>query len=809
MKSSKFTFIAIFILLTPIISITSNAEENTLANYASIEFVGDATQVQIIGEWDWSNPLDLMKNGTIWSIDLQVDEGIYCYKFIVDGEYIFDPNNPERGYCDNIENSLLRVRDNSRPSFTAQLNDNNLEIFYHAGSGGFDFSGTPNAIEGAPWNETTKSWKYDITTLSDGKHSLLIEGQDLNGNLAYDLLVPFWTGNQSDFIWDDALIYMIMTDRFVNGNSSNDGDVTNAVHGADWQGGDFEGVTQMIESGYFAELGVNALWLTPFNEAASGTGEAADGIHDVSAFHGYWPTEARSIEPRLGTEEQLHEMVNAAHDNGIRIMMDFVVNHVHEQHHYYQDNPEWFNSGCICGTTNCDWTDYRLECQFTSYMPDLNWKNRNASEQFIEDAIWWIETFDLDGARVDAVKHVDDLAVRNLVAQINERFETVGTDYYLKGETAMGWSGHSLEANQEQYGTINSYMGPDGLDGQADFVLYHAVVDNVFVSGNEGYQHLDFWTNRSQDQYLQGSIMVPYVGSHDVPRITSRADSGTSDAYNQWLENGLPGQPGDESAYNSTLQAYGWLLTTPGAPLLYYGDEYGEFGGADPDNRHMYREQSQWSSYESELFEKISEIGKIRLESDALRRGQYSTIHAEPDRLVYSMKSDNQEINIILNRGGEWSWRGFDESYEVRYGEPIINSDEIIVPKNSILIIEINSTHQNVSTEILGCMDILATNYNSNATNDDGSCNYETDNSNATNENNQTQTIYGCMDIDAINFNNEATNNDSSCKYKENEEANKAQSSDEDNSLGYYIRTALFLGIIAAGLILIFMNRKN
>ena len=126
----------------------------------------------------------------------------------------------------------------------------------------------------------------------------------------------------------------------------------------------------------------------------------------------------------------------------------------------------------------------------------------------------------------------------------------------------MGWSGHSLEANQEQYGTINSYMGHDGLDGQADFVLYHAVVDNVFVSGNEDYQHLDFWTNRSQDQYLEGSIMVPYVGSHDVPRITSRADSGTSDAYNQWLENGLPGQPGDQSAYNSTLQAYGWLLTT-------------------------------------------------------------------------------------------------------------------------------------------------------------------------------------------------------------------------------------------------------
>ena len=225
-------------------------------------------------------------------------------------------------------------------------------------------------------------------------------------------------------------------------------------------------------------------------------------------------------------------MVEAAHEGGIRVMMDFVVNHVHEDHEYFQNNPEWFNSGCICGQENCDWTEHRLDCQFTSYMPDLDWKNRNASEQFIADALWWMEEYNLDGARIDAVKHVENLAVSNLVAQINERFETVGNDVYLKGETAMGWSGHSLEANQAQYGAINAYMGPDGLDGQADFVLYHAVVDNVFVSGNENYQHLDYWTNRSQDQYTPGSLMVPYVGSHDVPRLTSRADTGTGDAYN-------------------------------------------------------------------------------------------------------------------------------------------------------------------------------------------------------------------------------------------------------------------------------------
>ena len=98
---------------------------------------------------------------------------------------------------------------------------------------------------------------------------------------------------------------MVMTDRFVNGNTSNDEPMVGAAQGADWQGGDFAGVTQMIESGYFDELGVGALWLSPFNTAAEGTGKAADGVHDVSAFHGYWPTEPRGIEPKLGTEEEL------------------------------------------------------------------------------------------------------------------------------------------------------------------------------------------------------------------------------------------------------------------------------------------------------------------------------------------------------------------------------------------------------------------------------------------------------------------------------------------------------------------------
>ena len=741
----------LIVLFSPLASNDVEATSHTSPATTTFAYKGLATEVSVVGEWNWSNPVPMVEQNGIWTGDIELAEGLYCYKFLVDGEYIFDPTNPERSYCDNIENSLVRVRDHTRPHFSAELDSQSLVVTYHPGTSGAVFDGVPTSLSGAVWDPQQRSWTYDLSLLEDGKHTFKIDGFDVDGNPAYDLLVPFWIGEGSDFEWQDALIYMVMTDRFVNGNTSNDEPMVGAAQGADWQGGDFAGVTQMIESGYFETLGVGALWLSPFNTAAEGTGKAADGEHDVSAFHGYWPTEPRGIEPKLGTADELHALIEAAHDQDIRVMMDFVVNHVHEEHTYYEENPEWFNAGCICGSANCDWTVYRLDCQFTSYMPDVNWKIRNASEQFIDDALWWLETYDLDGLRIDAVKHVEDLATRNLVAQINTRFETVGTDYYLKGETAMGWAGHSLGDNEENYGIINAYMGPDGLDGQADFVLYHAVVDNVFVSGNENYLHLDYWTNRSQDQYLDASIMVPYVGSHDVPRLTSRADTGTNDAFNQWVEDGLPGQPGDVSAYNAAMQAYGWLLTTPGAPLLYYGDEYGEYGGADPDNRHMYRNEDAWSSMEMHLFENISELGKLRSDSIALQRGEYSTRLAMSNLLAYNMTHQEQSMTVILNRGAPTSMSGFAPNDVVRFGTSQVQSGSISIEAHSVTVIELGVV--DFVAPAYGCIDESATNYDPGATEDDGSCIYP------------EQPMSGCTDSEATNYDEQATVDDGSCTY--------------------------------------------
>jgi len=661
-------FLVAILLAMSIPHVQADSEEGVLFTWS-----GNANTVELIGEWDWSTSTLMTESDGLWSASIELDDGLYCYKFIVDGEYIFDPENTYRGYCDGIENSVARVG-NTAP-LTHQIVGDNLIV-----------ASTENPNSNYAFTQNGNSWELDLTQLSDGKHSITLAAD------GKESLAVFWTGPDADFVWDDALIYMVMTDRFVNGNTSNDGSPSGAEPEADWMGGDLEGVTQMIESGYFTDLGVNALWISPFNTNPTGSYIAADGQHQVSGYHGYWPVEPRQVDPRFGGEAALTEMVEAAHDAGLRVMADFVVNHVHEDHVYAQEHPEWFNQGCICGSDMCDWTERRLDCLFMDYMPDLDWKNRDASEQIIADALWWAETFDLDGLRVDAVKHVDDHAMTNLATRINERFEATGTDFYLKGETAMGWSGHSLEDNAEQYQTINRYIGDNALDGQADFVLYHAVVDNVFTTGNMGYQHLDYWTNRSQDQYVDGAIMVPYLGSHDSSRYLSRIQNdGTQ--WNQWEEQARPTTP-SAASYQSAKQGIAWLLTTPGAPMIYMGDEFGQHGGADPDNRRML--DFNLNEGQQDLKNFTSEIANVRLENEALRRGVYSTFHAETNLLAYEMTSDEQSLLVVLNRGGA---NQLQSSYdEVIFGDSSLSEGGLSVLADSVTILAKSTTETNSTT---------------------------------------------------------------------------------------------------------------
>jgi glycosidase len=278
-----------------------------------------------------------------------------------------------------------------------------------------------------------------------------------------------------------------------------------------------------------------------------------------------------------------------------------------------------------------------------------------AVARFADDAAWWIDRFDFDGLRVDAVKHVEDIAVYNLRARLADEFEATGHRVFLTGETAMGWNDCGLDCNRGEYDTISRYVGPRALDGQADFVLYHAVPYRAFSSDARGMLHVDYWTQQSQRQYPAGAVMTPYVGSHDTPRFTTLANyRGQAPGLdpnipnNQW--DNIAVAPRAPDAYARHRLALSWALTIPGAPLVYYGDEYGEWGGADPNNRRLWRDPAMLTAEESATLAHVRALGTARRELEALRRGDYVSLDATEETLVFARRAGPRVALVALSR---------------------------------------------------------------------------------------------------------------------------------------------------------------
>ncbi|HEX4454539.1 MAG TPA: alpha-amylase family glycosyl hydrolase [Kofleriaceae bacterium] len=638
------------------------------------------SQVSVSGDWNnWTDPgVPMMVDATgAWSATVPVTPGLVAYKFIVDGNWILDPDEKWQKYEGGVANSAVQVPNCQLPVLSAGAHAVNRP---NAGAGEIAASVVFTPGAGAPAIDPTSASatirkdnvttavtatvsgsmiSVDATGLADGKYTIFVSAKDLAGQAPVEpLRLVFWV-EASQFTWQDALIYMVMTDRFVDGDPSNNPPPMKDPNGnavdprEDYQGGDFAGVTAKINAGVFDQLGVTVLWLSPFNTNPSDAWVASDNVHYVSGFHGYWPIKARAVDPRFGTADDLHALVTAAHAHGIRVIQDLVVQHAHQEHEYMAAHPDWFNTtGCICGTDNCDWTVHRLDCLFTSYLPNIDWTNTEGDAQWEADAIWWLDTFDLDGFRMDAVKQVPDIAVINLVSAVRGEFEASGTPVFMTGETAMGWNGDNLSDNLSQYQLISEYINPDGLNGQFDFVLYYAVPMNVFATTTKGMIHLDYWTMESQLQYPAGSIMSPYIGSQDTARFTTIAtyDGNSSldqtQPYNQWTNIAEAVPP--SSVYGEQRLALTWLMTLPGAPMLYYGDEYGQTGGVDPNNRVMWTPPGSLTADQQTTLAWTQLVGQARKALPALRRGAYVSVYnTDENTLIFARQDAAGDVALV------------------------------------------------------------------------------------------------------------------------------------------------------------------
>ncbi|MFO0549573.1 MAG: alpha-amylase family glycosyl hydrolase [Polyangiaceae bacterium] len=655
---------------------------------------GDAvTNVRVAGEWQGfdlatATPMTGPTAGGVYTATVELPPGLNGYKIVYEQngstQWVLNPAEGRRKYVGGIENSGIQVRDCSLPAVSVVTSaparpaagqgtyDADLDFVPPVTGGAarpneFDaelqHAGSSRALSASELTVAADgSATVHLSGLEDGKYRVVIRaaaaGPDGGTLLGEPQRLVFWVEKEA-FDWRDALVYMVVTDRYRDGDPTNNpGPTPNADPRGDWKGGDLIGLKQAIDDGTLDKLGIRAIWLTPFQTGPNEAYLASDNVHLVTGYHGYWPIKAREVDPRLGGESALHAMVESAHAHGIRILQDYVVNHVHEKHEYVAAHPDWFRTGCVCGTSGCDWTEHALDCMFASYMPDINHTVPEANAQFVSDAVFWLDEFDLDGLRVDAVKHVEEVATRNLSAAVHDEFEAAGTRYFLMGETAMGWSDCNDPCNDQNYGTISKYIGPQGLDGQFDFVLYHGVSYRTFAYGDTGMIHADYWFRHGLEKWPPGAIMTPYIGSHDTSRFATMADyRGQDGAHdrgipgNQWSNTAVA--PTDAEPYRRTRVGMAWLLNLPGAPLLYYGDEYGQWGGADPNNRLFYRSGASLTADEAATLAFVEKLGQARRDIPALRRGDYLSLYVTEDTLVFARRIQPGQAAVVgLTRSG-------------------------------------------------------------------------------------------------------------------------------------------------------------
>lgn len=638
---------------------------------------GDPDTVALAGSfngWDVSADALIQQTDGSWSLDLELPPGAYEYKFVElsygDGgrteDWVCDPLSAaqqcDEGYSWNPSctlgqescNSLLIVPECSLP--TSELSVLNIdreggrvdvELVASPGEGAGEIAEVVATLDGA------EVYRGELTPLTfselePGRHTLRIDVWDDAGAQAEQLYVPFWSDEGS---WERGLMYYVFVDRF------NDGDLSlNTQEGAshaltDYLGGDWQGVIDKLD--YLDELGVTVIWLT----APQDNGEGAWGDscgENYSGYHGYWPSEAFQPEEHFGTDAELRALIDGAHARGMRVLTDWVANHVHQDHPYYQDNPEWFNEQLIC--QGDVWNTDPETCWFDSFLPDFRYYDTEPLQVSVDDAMWWVKEYELDGYRVDAVKHMPHSLFFNFQSRVHSEIEHRHAggdeDFYTVGETFSG-----------DRGLIKEYVNEQELDAQFDFTLYWSILSAI-GRNESSLMDLERTFEGSEEAY-RGYLMSTFLGNHDVERFIAHSAGEVNSLYGDGACPDGPIRGPDDSPewdepYLRLQLAWTYLLTHEGLPLVYYGDEIGLSGYHDPDNRQMMVWEDEWSWREQQVHEHVSTLGQARKQHPSMAIGERTIWWEEADVLAWARVHQDDEMLAILNRS--WSDRTLDNS---------------------------------------------------------------------------------------------------------------------------------------------------
>jgi len=629
-----------------------------------LKFDQPAARIYVMGNFnDWNRsslPMSDEDQDGIFKRTVLLDDGIYEYQFVTPNGEIFDPQNPVKvdngfGYF----NSLIEVKSSRKATiphlyYLPYRNDHHLRLavdtpqnianiavkvlldnalypdkFTHliGNELQIDLRGTPN--------------RREVSTMR-----VVASIDNLPGNIITCWIKDGEPLDNSVFLWQDAIIYSLMIDRFKNGNPANDSPIQNKD--LDWrvnfQGGDFAGITEVIQSDYFNQLGINTLWISPINKTTNKAYREWPEPHRLySGYHGYWPISENETEQRFGSLTEFKGLVRTAHQKGIKILLDFVSNHTHIEHHFYQQHQDWFGTYELPdGTLNIRrWDEYRLTTWFDTFLPSFDYlHSRAALNTMTDNAVWWLQETGIDGFRHDATKHVPYEFWKTLTRKIKTR---INPDRKVKifqiGET---FGSHEL---------IKSYINNGMLESQFNFAQFFSA-RRVFTEPEGSFSELQVTIAKVLEVYGYNHLMGNILDSHDQIRIMgllegdiTLAENGVERAFQK------PAIQVDEpSTYQKEQLLYCYLMTVPGIPIIYYGDEFGMTGANDPDNRRMMRFGDNLTTLEGEQLVKNTKLIQLRQSCSALCRGDYLNLYTDNDIMIYSRGDTRQRLIIALNK---------------------------------------------------------------------------------------------------------------------------------------------------------------
>lgn len=406
--------------------------------------------------------------------------------------------------------------------------------------------------------------------------------------------------NKKDFDWDEAVVYFMMTDRFFDGNKSN-----NTASGADtygenpglYHGGDFAGVTAKLK--YLQDLGVNTIWITPIVENIKGVAVTDEGSEDVpynAAYHGYWASDFTKLNPTLGTTEEFKTMISEAHKRGMRIMVDIVVNH----------------AGYGTESTFADMLRDKSVSEgdiksWQSGLPDFATENADVRAKLVEWQTAWMKDYGVDYFRVDTVKHVDSTtwaALKNSTTKVNSSFKMIG-EYFGAG-----------------YASNGSSLGTGQMDADLDFDFNDQATS--FVSGNISSveKFLSARNSALNNTYMTGQ----FLSSHDEDGFKAALMKGK--VYTK------------DEATSAALVAATLQLTAKGIPVIYYGEEVGLSGLNNyPYQTNRYDMDFNLATDDNVTYQHYKNLLRIRnAYTDVFARGS-RTVVAGSDEECYDVVS--------------------------------------------------------------------------------------------------------------------------------------------------------------------------